>query len=113
MLEKFVVPPVLRFMAVAPRSKLKPINVSVLTPQIQLAKTSTLLVDDVGVIETEKFVMSTRLPLVVVKKSVLVVLTTCKTRNAPRNKLALAAVKISPAVKLVGKAVGVAIMLLL
>ena len=111
MLEKFVVPPVLWLMAVAPLNKVNPINVSVLTPQSQLAKTSILLDDDDGVIETLKFVMSTRLPLVVVKKSVLVVVTTCKTLNAPRNAFCCAAVKTSPATKVAGRVVGVAIVL--
>ena len=40
---------------------------------------------------------------------VVVPFTTCIMRNAPRNKFILAAVKISPAVKLAGSAVGVAI----
>lgn len=35
--------------------------------------------------------------------------TTCKMRNAPRRRFMLAAVSTSPAVKLLGRAVGVAI----
>jgi len=111
MLEKFVDPPVLWFIAVAPLNKLNPIRVSVLTPHNQFAITSILLDDDDGVIETEKPVMSTRLPLVVVKKSVLVVLTTCKTLKAPRKAFCCAAVNTAPATKVDGKVVGVAIFL--
>ena len=75
--------------------------------------TRILLVDEEGVMLTVMPVMSVKVVDDVVNVSVLVVLTTCNTRKAPRRRFIFAAVRTSAGAKLVGSAVGVAMMLLL
>jgi len=74
-----------------------------------VTKTRTLDVEDVGVIAAEKPVTSVNVADERLKVSVLVVLTAWRMRNAPLRRFIFAAVSTSPAVKLLGNAVGVAI----
>jgi hypothetical protein len=74
------------------------------------AVTKILLVVADGVIETVMPVMSVNAPVVDDENvSVLLVLTTCKIRNAPRKSFNCAAVKTLPLTNAAGKVVGVAI----
>ena len=78
---------------------------------LTIAKISILLVADDGVMVALKPVMSVNDVLVVVNWFVFAVLTTCKTRNAPRKLFICVLVKTCPVVKLAGSVVGVAIVL--
>ena len=79
---------------------------------LMLETISILLLDDDGVMLTDIPVMSVNDVDDVVKVSVLVVLTTCNTRNAPRKSFICAAVKTLPATKVDGRVVTAAIVLL-
>ena len=74
-----------------------------------VAKTKILLVVLDGVTETDKPVISTNDVLVTVCGSFFKVLTTCKTRKAPRKLFNSAASKTLPATNVAGSVVGVAI----
>jgi hypothetical protein len=75
----------------------------------ETAATIKILLDvDDGVIAALSPVTPVYVVLVVLNVSVFVVLTTCRTRNAPRRSFICAAVSTWPAVNVAGSVVGVA-----
>jgi hypothetical protein len=97
---------------VEPRKKANsiPVLIAATLQDVIAATTTILLVLNCGVIEAVRPVVAS--VVVALATPVLVVpLTTCNTRKPPLIKFILAAVKISPATNVAGKAVGVAMII--